>query len=432
LVCGTAVSANAQPEEEPAEAEAEEVAPEETTPEADPAPEPPAVDESKPGLVVTGSFFTRYEYRQNYSKIGMVGGRVSELDATAYRARLGLTTTPVDVGKGRSVTIGVTPQASGFWGPSGGLADAGVGLHEAKMRIKGDTNWLDLGRFEMIYGDHFVVGNVGWHETGRSFDGGRLHIGVGDKGAWVEAFLTMITEGSPAVVTPLGAGDQYFTGVYANLGPNFGEGMDLDAYMLNRVWPEIEGGNDLAYESTIGGRYKKKMGKADIRVEAGVQVGKNVADQDVLAFQGEGEVGFKASDQLKVAGQAFYATGDDDPLDDKDKAWDQLFPTAHKWLGLMDIMGGRSNIMGASGKGRYKMSDDLGLALDVHYFMRPQTPDPVDGYAGIEADAWALYKLGKGLGLRGQYSIFVPNETGPLGSDDLVYYMEVQLKFDLK
>ncbi len=453
LICAAASGALAQPVET---APPEETAPEEAPPELPapepPAPEPPAppaavelpveiapeaaaasaVDPARPALEVTGSFFTRYELRHHYDRVGLVGGRIGELDATAYRARLGLTTTPVDVGKGRAVVIGMTPQVSGFWGPSGALADAAVGVHEARLRIQDDTSWLDLGRFEMVYGDHFVIGNVDWHETGRSFDGGRLHLAVGDRGAWVDAFLTMISEGSPAIVTPFGAGDQYFTGVYAGLGPMVGAGVDVDAYLLNRVWPAIDGGSELAYESTVGGRLKQKIGKVELRVEAGAQLGKNVLAEDVLAFGGEGEVGFKASDQLLIAGQAFFASGDGDATDGKDQAWDQLFPTAHKWLGLMDVIGARSNVMGAAGKGRYQASPELALALDLHCFLRPQTGPAVDGYTGVEADAWAAYKLGKDLGVRGQYGLFVPSETGPLGADALIHYVEIELRYDLK
>ena len=64
--------------------------------------------------------------------------------------------------------------------------------------------------------------------------------------------------------------------------------------------------------------------------------------------------------------------------------------------------------------------------------LRPQTPDGVDSYTGTEADLWSVYKLGKGLGVRGGYSLFLPNETGPLGSNDLIHYVELQLAYNLK
>ena len=391
-------------------------------------------DEDKPTLVVTGEFWTRYEARENYNTLAGVPPRANgsaELDATFYRARLGLGTTPMDVGKGRVVSLLFEPQASGIWGPSGGLADAGIGLHQGVLRIAGEADWLDVGRFEMAYGEHLVIGSVGWHQTARSFDGARAHFGLGG-GAWLDTFVTMILEGNVAgEVDPATAGDRYFTGVYAGLGPKVGAGTELDAYLLTHVVPKTTSDGTTTAEITIGSRFKKKVESLVLRVEGGVQLGERTPDVSVLAFQIDGDVAVQANDQLTLAGGGFLASGDGDPTDDKDNAWNQLYPTAHKFLGLMDVMGSRSNILGGVAKARFAHSADLTLAADAQLFLRPETPDGVDSYAGAELDAWAAHKLGKGLGLRGQYSVFLPNDAGPLAGDDLVHYVEVELSYKL-
>jgi hypothetical protein len=160
-------------------------------------PPPVAVTEAQaPELTVVASFFSRYELRDNYAGIGVAGGRLLESDGVAYRARLGLGTKPVDIGGGQTVAVALVPQASGFWADSGStLSDDGLDVHEAYVRLAGPSFRADVGRFEMAYGDHLVIGDVGWHETGRSFDGARLRIEPGASGAWIDGFVTQLGEG---------------------------------------------------------------------------------------------------------------------------------------------------------------------------------------------------------------------------------------------
>jgi hypothetical protein len=401
-----------------------------TTDEAQAKPKPKKVE-----LGVTGSFFTRYEYRRHYDDLGKAAGRFSEFDAFRYRARLGLKTSPIDIGDGQKVVLRFVPQASGVWADRGGtLSDSIMGVHEAVFRLKRNKMWLDVGRFEMIYGDHLVIGSVGWHETARSFDGARARFELGKKGAWVDGFVTQVAEGSLGVATTtLGAGDKMFLGAYAALGEYVGPKVALDLYGFAHLWPST-GNIDTAVEGTVGARFKRKMGKADVRAEAGVQLGKrNKAGTtvDTLAFQGEAELGFKVTPKLRLAAGGFFASGDD-PTTADDEGWNQLYPTAHKFLGHMDLMGGRTNAMGAMVRARANASKQLNLGADVHYFLRPETAMGVDSYAGLEVNAWNLYKMGKGLGLRTAYHIFLPNETGPFGNDQVAHYIEIQFRYDLK
>jgi hypothetical protein len=414
-----------------------------------PPPEPTATTTAKPdaapaeadeketvGLGVTASFFTRYEYRRHYDDLGRATGRFSELDAVFYRARLGLKTTPIDIGDGQAVILRFVPQASGVWADRGAtLVDSIMGVHEAVFRLQRAKMWLDVGRFEMVYGDHLVVGNVGWHQAARSFDGARARFQLAKKGAWVDGFVTQVIEGLLADErTTLGRGDKLFFGTYAALGEYIAPKAAVDVYAFAHLWPSSSS-NDTAIQATLGARYKRKMGKADVRAEAGIQIGQRVVagvDVDALAYQGEGELGFALSGDLRLAVGGFFASGDDAGTTDKNEGWDQLYPTAHKFLGLMDVMGGRTNAMGAMARVRAKARPKLGVGLDAHLFLRPETAMGVDSYTGLEVDAWTLYKIGKGLGLRTAYNIFVPNDSGPFGSDELAHYVEVQLRYDLK
>ncbi len=376
-------------------------------------------------LIPTASFFTRYELREGYDLVGRSHPRFRESDATFYRARFGLSTTPSDLGDGKSVVLKFEAQASGFWADKGStLSDGNLQMHQATMRLKGDGYWLDAGRFEMAYGEHLVIGSVGWHQTGRTFDGLRTRLDAGD--GWVDLFFTQVEE-DPALVKPFAAGDHYFTGVYAGLGPIIGPDIELDTYLLSQIWPRVSSATELGAQFTLGSRFKKSFGSIFVRAEAGLQLG--VGERDQLAYQGDAEVGTHISKtQLALGG--WYASGDDANTT-TNEGWDDLFPTGHKFMGLADIIGKRTNIMGTVLRAKHPMSIAT-LGVDTHFFLRPETPDGVDAFTAVEVDTWALHKIGKGLGLRLGYSIFVPNESGSRGTDELAHYLEVQLKYALK
>ena len=392
-----------------------------------------------------GSFFTRFETRREY---GGVAG-LSASDFVRYRARFGLETSPFDVGHGISVRARLVPQAGGVWHIGGdGLEDAELGLHEGFLAIDLGPVDLQLGRFEIVYGDHLVMGNVGWHHLGRSFDAARMRVQLDPDSFWVDLFFSVLTEGfsntgDPAVFPvaelPMGrdygAGDTYLLGLYAALGPLLGRGVELDVYGIARVWPATEErgvDRDTAGDLTIGVRTKGRAGLFDYRAEVGVQLGRRLtggAATDVLAYQGDVELGlrFLDEDAFRVALEGFYASGDDPGTADIE-GWDQLYPTAHGWMGTMDIVGARTNVAGGVLHLAYQPKSWLKLLVDTHAFFRLEKAGAVDsGYLGVEIDTGILFLLGKGFKVRGGYGIFLPDEGF---ADDPRHFVEVETRFD--
>ena len=370
----------------------------------------------------TGSFFSRYELRRGYAQGTILDGDPGS-DLVRYRARLGLHVEPLET---ETLTLGThfVPQAGGFWHVGGDdLVDPVLGLHEAFVDVATGPLRFEVGRFEMVYGDHLVIGNVGWHHLGRAFDGFRVRTAAGD--AWVDVFFTALSEGFvEGFGDPLGAGDTYFTGAYAGLGKLFFENVDLDLYALSRLWPNnreipvdptlepVE--YDFAADLTPGVRVKGTAGVFDFRAEQGLQLGTRPAlpePVDVLAYQGDVELGldFRKTAHVRVAAEAFYATGDD-PESERTEAYDHLYPTAHKWMGLMDFVGARTNVYGGIWHTQL-VFEPVAFALDVHSFWRPFPADDTT-YLGTEVDAGAAWAIAKPLKLRGLYGIFLP-ETKP-------------------
>ncbi|HEX5656633.1 MAG TPA: alginate export family protein, partial [Polyangiales bacterium] len=413
--------------------------------------------------------------------LGLSTGRArfSEGDAVFYRVRFGLNTGMFDLGQGIKVGLQFTPQAAGTFGNNGPntIVDAQLGLHEGYARIAGKFVRVDAGRYELNYGDALVIGNLDWNEIARTFDGVRARISSSPTSAWLDLFANVVDEGRPDF---LGAadGDYYFLGGYAALGPAIKQGLDLDAYVLVRAWGDAKNvqaatgaaanamttfRRENAAEATLGLRSKARFGLFDYRVEAGMQAGsrpgaapalsngalatRTVDSVDVLAYQGDLELGLNlAQDKLRIGLEGLYASGDNPRSRGKNTGWDELFPTAHKWLGLSDafVQGTIKRTNVASGVLHLTANPfkPVVIQVDGHLFTRPE-PSVVngkDGFAGGEVDVGVVYTLAKGLKVRALYALFMPDSAlyadrlpvrTPPGSPDPVHYFETELRYDL-
>ncbi len=447
-------------------------------PEVTPATTPPNVPAATPAIPLpvttdawtptyTASFFVRNELRSGYDDLGVARApRFLEGDATFYRARLGIGTGLLDTGSRLRVGLQFTPQASGVLGTLPNTqSDAPLSLHEGYVRVMGRVVRADVGRFELNYGDALVIGNLDWGQTGRSFDGARARIAVGDTQAWIDVFATQIAEGRPDI-TKMGDGDVYFLGIYAALGPIITQGLDLDAYALARAWPDTQGlkldpgsamgatyDRDAAFEATLGGRAKQNFGLIDYRLEAGLQAGarpdaapkpgttpaptaQNV--RDVLAYQADLEVGLNVvPDRLRIAAEGVLASGDD-PTSKKNEGWDELYPTAHKWLGLSDAFAQngikRANVASGVFHATSTLLPGLVLQADGHLFARLEDAGASEkGIAAVEVDVGLTHVLTKGLKLHGLYALFLPSDKGypGRGNADAAQFGEIELRYDL-
>lgn len=433
--------------------------------------------------VFTGSFFTRYELRQGYDNAGVQRSpRFIDGDAFFFRSRFGIGTGPIDVGNDFKVSLQFTPQASGVLGSlANTVTDFNLGLHEGYLRAGGKYMRFDAGRFELNYGDAFILGNLDWHETARSFDGFRSRISTSPTSAWLDLFATVVREGRqlPVPLAKAADGDQYFVGGYAALGPAIKTGLDLDVYLLAQIWGETEQRlvipntappatyrRESAGQVTFGARAKQKIKVFDYRAEAGVQGGTRVFDPaapamgampagvapavDVLAYQADLEIGMAlVPEKLRLSLEGLYASGDDPSTPDKNEGWDELYPTAHKWLGLTDAFALRGIKRTNVGSGVVHLTvtptKSLTIQADGHLFARVEKLSTADtaptGIAASEVDLGVVYALAKGLKARALYGVFIPDDdfyptaaalASSMGkSADPVHFLEVELRYDL-
>ena len=368
-------------------------------------------------LTIVTSDFVRFEFRDNFEGVGRTSS-----DKIRFRTRFGLQTDPIDVGHDLKLVIRFVPQASGDWEAGGDtLEDASLELHEGLISFGNDCFTLEVGRMELAYGDHVVIGNVGWHPTARSFDAIRLRLNP--KKVHLDLFGSLITEGgTPKFID----GDLFFVGTYASFGELFNETMAFDVYLLGQLRHADESNAvDSLVRITIGSRVKNRVGMLDYRLEAGLQTGKN-AGAKILAGQADLEIGMNLiDDKFRASLEGAFASGDD-PGTDRNEAYSQLYPTAHKWLGFSDIIGGRSNIvtgvlhLSTTPCTRWK------FYLDSHLFARPKPDLELNGG---EFDIGAIFTIGKGLKTRAGYSLFIPANDA-FASADPAHFTELELRYD--
>jgi hypothetical protein len=398
---------------------------------------PAAPARTQPLFSPVASVFTRYELRRNYS-LGVPGGEGE--DAVRYRTRLGTKSAELAVSDRIGLSLRVVAQAAGVWNVGGDtLEHPALALHEGVISLKAGSTRVDVGRFEMAYGEHLVVGTVDWNPVGRAFDGLRFHSAFLNK-AWLDGFATWIDDGwgRADVGDTIAEGDVVFAGLYAGLGPAIAEKLELDVYVLSRITPALRTtmqSRPGTADATLGARYKHRVALVDFRVEGGGQFGgRALADgtdvRRALAWQVDAEAGLNfAADKVRVGIEGFRASGDNLETKDVDEGWAQLYPTAHRWLGHMDVIPARTDVQGAvlhvSGKPHVRHS----VFADVHGFFHVQEPKEASSFRGLEVDVGAAQTLGRGLTLRQEFGAFQPSTDAQ--DDKLRLFAEIELRLTL-
>ena len=206
-----------------------------------------------------------------------------------------------------------------------------------------------------------------------------------------------------------------------------------------------------ATEFTLGARVKGKASIVDYRVESGIQFGKAKVEptfalldpdpQSKFAYQADGELGLTPTPGFRLGLEGLVASGDHLDTPDKQEGYNELYPTGHKWLGLADVVGPRTNVASAILHLTYAASEALKLGFDANYFSRIEAgPDGKDGAMGSEYDTNVGYAIGQGASVRGMYAFFVPNKgyweskpgVDPDSVGDTIHYFELQLGYDFK
>jgi len=311
---------------------------------------------------------------------------------------------------------------------SGSTVHSGIDFFEANIvyKLNNSTN-ITIGKQELAYGDHLIIGSLPWANAGRSFDA--IKVKHNYKNGWIDAFWSKIddnsSDGAATSTTALkNNDDKDFYGIYNSWVINKWL-KPFDLYLLQQI---DNTALTRAEINTIGFRIKGEANNFFYRTENGTQSGTDLDE----AYQYNVEIGGKI---LKHKISIEYATAGKDYV--------QMYPTAHKFLGFSDVLG-RKNINQMAVHYASGFSNWFKFKLSYHKFNRNDTKASASKLGGaswgtsgdsddigsevdfvmnfITKDSLKL-QLGGGFFSPGEYL----KDQDPIGDDDQIQFIYTQL-----
>ncbi len=288
-------------------------------------------------------------------------------------------------------------------------------LHQGYLRIRhpfGLRMCLKIGRQEVALGNQRLIGAVGWHNIGRSFDGILLKTHLGP--TKLRLFTLRTNETSAAD----DQGDFDLFGVYGVLPlPN----LKIEPLLL------LEQNYNLPDSATVsrftgyawlhGG-----LGNLTYSLEGAYQGGTQNG-LDIAAYLAAFRLGYTLKQAQARPGITLgmdLLSGDPDPTDNKLQVFNTLYATNHKFYGYMDYF---LNIpVHTWGLGLQDLFTTLSAKplagfttkVTAHLFQAAQDYTLQDGSTsrafGNEVDLTVGYKYGENLKVTGGFSVFLPGD----------------------
>ncbi|HHT9108235.1 MAG TPA: alginate export family protein [Candidatus Wunengus sp. YC63] len=276
---------------------------------------------------------------------------------------------------------------------SGYNADTTFDVHQGYFDIK---KLFDLpltvrvGRQEIVWGDHRVIGNFVWSNVGRVFDGGRFLWDTDSVHA--EVIATKVDE------------DGYFGADGSN---NSDENMYaaqlafkklVPGALLELMYIQKNDQNDTTNSATangyaaagdgpgvvihdIGARIDGKLPNldaVDYTLEAHGQFG-DYGGQDQKAWAFAGRTGYTCKEVAwtpRFGVEYDFSSGDDDQTDNDHETFDNLYPTNH-WqgnYGFIDLLSWQ-NIQDFRGNIKVAPTSKMTVQVDYHYYLLAEEED---------------------------------------------------------
>jgi alginate export protein len=200
-----------------------------------------------------------------------------------------------------------------------------------------------VGRQEIAFGDHRLVGHLNWTNTARTFDAARVMVRRGS--FTVDAFAASVVRIEQREFDKSGNGNRFF-GAYGAFGRLIPKSL-LEPYVFYRADRNLttESGTPGSLGTTTAGA--RWVGQAparlDYNVEMAAQTG-SLGSDAVGAWAGHWQLRESLGGPLalRAIGEFNYATGDENAADGRRGTFDQLYPTGHDKYGLADQIGWRN------------------------------------------------------------------------------------------
>jgi hypothetical protein len=279
-------------------------------------------------------------------------------------------------------------------------------LHQGYIKVDKlfDTKLsLKAGRMEMAYANQRIVGSIGWHNVGQAFDGSKLTYNL--ENGFVDLFGMKISE---AANVNNDSADVYFYGLH--IKEKISDDIDIEGfYYANH---SLDSDSNL---QTVG-LYSSGMFNGNIKYEFmfAKQFGANSAtvDYDGLYFFVKAGYKFTEDNMFSIAYESL--SGNDGKDIKKNKSFNPIYGTNHKFNGFMDYfyVGVPSKLANFNGLNDLIFSYNYKtLNIDFHIFMNNQDvltgPNTkLDKMLGNEIDLTYKYSYSKNLTFLPGFSFF--------------------------
>ena len=288
-------------------------------------------------------------------------------------------------------------------------------LHQGYLRIRHPFGWrmcLKIGRQEVALGNQRLMGAVGWHNIGRSFDGILLKTHLSALG------LRLFTLRTNETGAPKDQGDFDLFGLYGTLPLPVARVEPLVLFEQTYNQPDSLTVQRFTAYTWVHGT----LGGLSYSLEGAYQGGKQQG-LDISAFLAAFKLGYTLQSAAARPGVALgldFLSGDPDPTDDKLEVFNTLYATNHKFYGSMDyFLNIPAHTFGLGLQDLYatlSAQPYAGLTTKVtgHLFQAAQDYTLQDGSKsrafGNEVDVTVAYKYGENLKVSGGFSVFLPGD----------------------
>ncbi len=339
----------------------------------------------------------------------------------------------VGVAATEDVKVFVQFQDSRVWGGAGGtIAGSAPALdaHQAYFTVSNvfDTDFsAKVGRQEINIGNQRLVGAVGWHNIGRTFDAAILKY-AGENASFQVLASRLV--GATGVAT--GQSLYGVTVTYPYEGGRV-EGLGLLDTDSGIITGGADAGERLRSRITAGAAAYGAKSDFDYELEGYYQTGDvfeaGTGELGSLgAYLASAKVGYtvNSDNKLRIGGLFTLVSGDEDGADGDVGNFNTLFATNHKFYGFMDyFIGPGSFAKGLQDIGlslSVMAKEDLKLSVDLHQFSGTEVASGLDDVYGQEIDVTLNYKYNSAMTIVAGVSAFMPGDDFVGADPDNAYW----------
>ena len=372
-----------------------------------------AQEEHKYGdFTIDAQLRARGEYRNGQGKLRSKGDKPAWF--INERARLGFGW------ERKIISLKFSAQHTGVWGDESQTSSKGnLSINEAWAQLKFCKGaFVKLGRQVLSYDDERLFGALDWAVTGRSHDA--LTIGYNGKAHQVHGIIAF-NQNKEATI-----GGTYYDNValYKNMqmvwyhfsGNN--NPFQISALVMNQGVEDASAKDNATsktrYMQTLGTHMTYKGGHVNAHGSAYFQTGKDKMNASVSAWMASAGVRYQVAEPLSLSVGEDYISGSDG-TSDKNKTFNVLYGTHHKFYGAMDYFNNATMpVCGLSDTyltAAINACKKVDLSATYHYMATGVKVKDLGRTLGHEVDLQINWRVVKDVTVQGGYSMMFATET---------------------